>query len=166
MSRALVRHALRSAIEDVIYAGVLHLDAQRFEAWLALSTPTFTYRIVAYSPELRKDMTWLEHDRSGLAGLFELIPKHHVDHAQWHRQAVLYSLEEDDSDGLRATTSFAVYRTSLDAGDSHVDGGSSQLFVVGRYHDRLVLLDGRWQLAERSVRLETRQLGLGSHLIV
>jgi methanesulfonate monooxygenase small subunit len=166
MSGALVRHALRSAIEELIYAGVLHLDAQRFEAWLALTTPTFHYRIVTYSPELRKDMTWLEHDRAGLAGLFELIPKHHVDHAQWHRQAVLYTLEEDARDGLRAITSFSVVRTSLDAGDSHVDGGSSQLFVVGRYHDRLALLDGRWQLAERTVRLETRQLGLGSHLIV
>jgi methanesulfonate monooxygenase small subunit len=166
MSQARVRHALRSAIEDVIYAGVLHLDASRFDAWLALTTPTFNYRIVAYSPELRKDMTWLEHDRAGLAGLFELIPKHHVDHAPWHRQAVLYTLEEDESDGLRAITSFSVYRTLLDAGDSHVDGGSSQLFVVGRYHDRWVLLDGLWRLAERTVRLETRQLGLGSHVIV
>ena len=160
------RHALRAAIEDVLYAGVLHLDAAQFSEWLELTTPEFQYRIVAFSPEIRRDMTWLEHDQNGLRGLFALLPKHHVDHAPWLRHAVLYRLELADTDQLNTVTSLAVYRTAEDTGDSHITGGSSQLFVVGRYHDRFKRIGERWLLDDRTVRLETRQLGLGSHMIV
>ena len=166
MTQPSPRHALRSALEEVLYAGVLHLDQQQFDAWLELTTPEFHYRIVAYSPEIRRDMTWLEHDRKGLRGLFELLPKHHVDHAPWLRHAVLYRVDEAGTDRVDALTSLAVYRTAQDTGDSHIAGGSSQLFVVGRYHDRFVRIGGRWLLGDRTVRLETRQLGLGSHMIV
>jgi hypothetical protein len=58
----------------------------------------------------------------------------------------------------------AVFHTARDIGDAHVDGGSSRLLLVGRYHDRFVEADGRWLLTERVVRLQTRQLGVGSHL--
>ena len=46
-----------------------------------------------------------------------------------------------------------------------LDGGSSKLFAVGRYHDRLRRDGERWLLTERVVRLQTRQLGVGSHLL-
>jgi methanesulfonate monooxygenase small subunit len=157
---------LRPAIEDVIYASVLRLDALEFQAFLDLTTPTFQYRITAYSPEIRRDMTWLEHDRKALAGLFELLPKHHVDHGVWTRHAVLYQVTQVDQDTVQAVTSLAAYRTIVDIGDAHVESGTSQLFVVGRYHDRLRLHDGRYLLDDRTARLETRQLGLGSHMIV
>jgi len=166
MTQPSTQHALRSALEEVLYAGVLHLDQQRFDAWLELTTPEFHYRIVAYSPEIRRDMTWLEQDQKGVRGLFELLPKHHVDHAPWLRHAVLYRVDEAGTDQVNTVTSLAVYRTAEDTGDSHISGGSSQLFVVGRYHDRFKLIGGRWLLDDRTVRLETRQLGLGSHMIV
>lgn len=157
---------LRAAIEDVIYTGCLHLDELRFEAWLELAAPDLRYRITAYSPEIRKDMTWLEHDRSGLSALFELLPRHHVNHAQWLRHAVLYHVVQEADGLVRAVTSLAVYHTAVDVGEAHVEAGGTRIFVVGRYHDRLRLDRGRWLLAERNVRLETRQLGIGTHLIV
>ncbi|HWN69708.1 MAG TPA: nuclear transport factor 2 family protein [Haliangium sp.] len=164
--RAESRAELRAAIEDVIYAGCLHLDELRFDAWLELAAPELRYRITAYSPEIRKDMTWLEHDRSGLAALFELLPRHHVDHAQWLRHAVLYHVVQEAHDRVLAVTSLAVHHTAVDVGEAHVEAGDTRIFVVGRYHDRLRLDRGRWLLAERNVRLETRQLGIGTHLIV
>jgi methanesulfonate monooxygenase small subunit len=160
------RADLRAAIEDVLYTGVLLLDAQQFSAWLEQVAPEFQYRITAHSPEIRREMTWLEHDRAGMAALFELLPKHHVDHAQWQRHAVLYQLVEDSEDALHTVTSLVVHHTVLDVGDVHVDAGASRVFAVGRYHDRWRLERGRWLLADRTVRLETRQLGIGTHLIV
>lgn len=156
---------IRQAVEAIIYEGVLALDERRFGAFLAGTTPDFRYRITAHSAELRKDMTWLEHDRKGLAALFELLPKHHVSGAAWLRHAVLYSAHRE-YDEVHTVTSLAIHHTVVDTVDAHVEGGSSRVFAVGRYHDRFRLWNGDWLLAEREARLDTRQLGLGSHFIV
>lgn len=155
---------LRSLIEEVLYRGTIHLDDLEFGAWLDLALPEFRYRIEAYSPEIRKPMLWLDHDRTSLAALIELLPKHHVNGARWHRHVVLYTVNPVADGEVEAVSSLAVFHTALDIGDSHVDGGSSNLFAVGRYHDRFRLQRGHWRLAERTVKLETRQLGIGSHL--
>ncbi|MET0286507.1 MAG: nuclear transport factor 2 family protein [Polyangiales bacterium] len=152
-------------IDELIYTGCLLQDAREFNAWLELTAPELTYRIQAYSPEIRRAMTWLEHDRAGLAALFELTPKHHVDHAQWHRHASLYKLRVDD-DRAQALTSLVVHHTLVDVGDTHRDSGSTRLFAVGRYRDQFRLHQGRWLLSDRTVELDTRQLGIGSHTIV
>ncbi len=57
-----------------------------------------------------------------------------------------------------------IFYTARDIGDAHLEGGSSRLFLVGRYHDRFRLEGEHWRLSERTVRLQTRQLGVGSHL--
>lgn len=165
MSTSVSRSELRAAIEDVIYTGVLNLDDLHFGAWLEETTADFRYRIKAYSPDIRKDMTWLDHDKAGVAALIELLPKHHVDSAQWRRQAVLYSVVPEGDNAVRAVSSLAVFHTVVDVGDAHVEGGSSKLFAVGRYQDKLRYERNRWLLAERIVRLDTRQLGIGTHLI-
>jgi len=156
---------IRQAVETIIYNGVLALDERRYEAFLADTTPDFRYRITAFSPEIRQAMTWLEHDRNGLNALFELLPKHHVNGAVWLRHAVLYSVHRE-YDEVRTVTSLAIHHTVIDAADAHVEGGSSRIFAVGRYHDRFRLWNGNWLLADREARLDTRQLGLGSHHIV
>ena len=166
MVQSLSKAELRAAIEDVVYTSCLLLDEQQFGAYLELVAPEFRYRITAYSPEIRKEMTWLEHDREGLAALFELFPKHHVNHAQWQRHGVLYQVREDTPTEVRAISSLVVHHTIVDVGDVHVEGGSTSVFAVGRYHDKLRLEQGRWLLTERTARLETRQLGIGTHLIV
>lgn len=156
---------LRADLEEVIYTGCLHLDRLQFPAWFELTAPDLRYRIQAYSPDIRKEMTWLDHDRKGLSAMLDILPKHHVDGAQWLRHAVLYTAAPDGDDRARAVTSLAIYHTVVDVGDAHLDGGSSRLFAVGRYHDQFRLEGGRWLLVERTVKLETRQLGIGSHLI-
>jgi methanesulfonate monooxygenase subunit beta len=166
MTLTLSRSELRAAIEDVVYTGCLLQDEQQFQAWLELTAPELTYRIKAYSPEIRRDMTWLEHDRAGLVALFELLPKHHVNHAQWQRHATVYQVTADSPTEVRAVTSLAVHQTVLDVGDAHVDAGASSVFAVGRYLDSFRSIDGRWLLTERTVRLDTRLLGIGTHLIV
>lgn len=165
-AQTLSRSELRAAVEDVIYTSSLLLDEQRFAAWLEHTTPSFSYRITAYSPEIRKDMKWLEHDRAGLIALFELLPRHHVNHAPWQRHTVVYRVQQESASQLTAVSSVVVHHTVLDVGDVHLEAGSTRVFAVGRYHDKLELHDGRWLLSDRTVRLETRQLGIGTHLIV
>jgi methanesulfonate monooxygenase subunit beta len=166
LERDLLVHERRSLAEDLIYTGVSYLDDRNWDAWLSLTTSDFHYRIGAYSPEIRKEMTWLEHDREGLRALFALLGKHHVDHAIWFRQAILQRITQESQDTLRAVTQLAIFTTSVDVGDTHVESGSSRLFAVGRYHDQINWSDGRWLLADRYVQLDTRQLGIGSHNIV
>ena len=108
-------------------------------------------------------MTWLDHERAGMIALIELLPKHHVDGADLLRHV---SIGRIRLDGARAsvTSSLAIFRTIRDVGDAHVDGGTSQLFLVGRYQDELRFEHDRWLLRERLVEVQTRQLGTGSHL--
>jgi len=155
---------LRAALTDVIAHGAALLDERRFGEWLELTAPDFRYRIEAYSPDIRREMTWLDHDRAGMVALIELLPKHHTDGAEWLRQVSVGRVLSDAPDQATAVSSLAVYRTARDIGDSHVDGGSSSLFLVGRYVDRFRKQGESWQLSERRVRVHTRQLGVGSHL--
>ena len=166
MGHTLSRSELRAVAEDVIYTGCLLLDAQDFAGWLEHATSDLTYRITAHSPEIRKEMTWLEHDRAGLLALFELLPRHHVNHAQWSRHAVVYQVTQISKTEVQTVSSVLIHHTVVDVGDVHVDAGATRVFAVGRYHDRLRHEQGRWLLAERTARLETRQLGIGTHLIV
>jgi len=157
--------ALRAPLEEAIQRGALQLDERRFGEFLDSTASDFRYRIQAYSHDLRKDMTFLDHDRAGIAALFELLPKHHVNGAEWLRQVSLQTVNRRGETSVESVSALSLFHTLIDAGDAHVDGGSSHLFAVGRYHDAFRLVDGRWLLSERTVRLHTRQLGIGSHLI-
>lgn len=164
MSSFLTKVELRAAIEEVVYRNAMFLDELRFKEWLAATAAEFRYRIQAYSPELRKDMVWLDHDRAGMAALIELLPKHHVDRADWFRHVVLNTVTPRPDGSVESVSSFAIFHTIVDVGDVHVEGGQTRLFAVGRYHDRFRSEGGEWLLSERVVKLHTRQLGLGSHL--
>lgn len=149
---------LDTAVRDLIYSSCLRLDEGDFAGWIDLCAPAFTYRITAYSPEIRKEMVWLDHDREGMEGLFKMLPKHNSDHSPLTRHASVYTVEYDEA-GKEASviTSLAVYRTQL-------DGGATGLFAVGKYFDTVGLEDEAPLLTSRNVRLDTRELGIGSHL--
>jgi len=155
---------LRAELSNLVAEGAQLLDERRFGEWIDLTAAAFRYRIEAYSHDLRKNMTWLDHDRNGMVALIELLPKHHVDGGDWLRQVSLGTVNREGPTSARATSSLAVFHTVVDVGNSHVDGGSSRLLLVGRYHDRFEHDGARWRLRERDVRLHTRQLGVGSHL--
>lgn len=155
---------LRAALTELVLDGARLLDERRFGEWFDRTSADFHYRIEAYSPELRKNMVWLEHDRAGMIALVELLPKHHVDGADLLRHVSVGHIETEGPNAASANSALAIFSTARDAGDAHVDGGSSSVFLVGRYQDRFRLEDERWRLSERIVKVQTRQLGIGSHL--
>jgi methanesulfonate monooxygenase small subunit len=147
-------------VTQLVYSGVLLLDAKDFAGWLDLCAADFSYAIRAWSPEIRRDMTWLEHDRDGIRTLVQQLPRHNTDQSTFTRHATVYTVNFHDAcESVNIVSAVSIYRTEL-------DGGASGLFAVGRYHDRAVWVDGRWLLRNRELRLDTRSLGIGTHYLL
>ena len=134
------------------------LDDKQFSAYLELCDPAYRYKITAYSPEIRKDMTWLEHDKAGMQGLFANLPKHNSDQSPLSRHVTVYTVTpSDDESEAEVISALQVFRTTL-------DGGTTELFAVGKIHDRVTLSGDAPKLLSRNVRLYTRMLGIGYHI--
>jgi methanesulfonate monooxygenase subunit beta len=164
MGKTEVAVASEAAVRNAIYRACILLDDEKFKDWLTLCAPDFSYRIKTYSPEIRKEMTWLEHDLPGLAKMIEMLPLHNSDHGRLTRHATVYevTLDPNGAEGS-ATTSFACYRTMLDGISSHLDAGETQLFLIGKYYDRFRIGKEGALFTERTVYLDTRRLDKGSH---
>ena len=148
----------RTAIQELIYRSCLLLDAKDFTAYLNLCDDAFHYTITAHSPEIRKDMIWFDHDKPGLQSLFTNLPRHNSDHSPLTRHATVYTIEFDAAARqASAVSALQIFRTNL-------DGGATELFVVGRYLDTIKLDGGAPKLAKRIVKLDTRQFGFGYHI--
>ena len=148
----------RTAIQELIYRSCLLLDAKDFTAYLNLCDDAFHYTITAHSPEIRKDMIWFDHDKPGLQSLFTNLPRHNSDHSPLTRHATVYTIEFDAAARqASAVSALQVFRTNL-------DGGATELFVVGRYLDTIKLDGGAPRLLTRVVKLDTRQFGFGYHI--
>ena len=117
----------RSRNWSIVHACLL--DEKNFPGFLDLCDPSFHYAITAYSPEIRKEMTWLEHDKAGMKLLFaqpsEAQQRPFAAHAPRDR---LHGGEEGEGNERRArvVSALQVFRTSL-------DGGATELFAVGRF---------------------------------
>jgi methanesulfonate monooxygenase small subunit len=148
----------RSAIEELVYRSCLALDAKNFKGYLDLCDSQFQYSITAHSPEIRKDMIWLEHDKAGMQSLFTNLPRHNSDHSPVTRHATVYTVETDEA-AQQATvvSALQVFRTTL-------DGGATELFAVGRYVDTVKTDGAAPTLLKRVVKLDTRQFGFGYHI--
>ena len=134
------------------------LDDKKFNDYLDLCDPAYHYAITAYSPEIRKEMTWLEHDKAGMQGLFANLPKHNSDQSPLSRHVTVYTITPvDDAKEARVVSALQVFRTSL-------DGGATELFAVGKLLDTVSLADGEPKLLDRNVKLQTRMLGFGYHI--
>lgn len=144
----------RQAIEELIYRSCLALDGKDYKTFLALCDDEFRYTISTYSPEIRREMVWLDHDRKGMETLFTNLPRHNSDHSPLTRHATVYTVDVDSSHAS-VVSALQVFKTEL-------DGGATQLFAVGRFHDTVNLQS--MKLAKRMVRLETRLLGYGYHI--
>ena len=148
----------RTAIEELVYRSCLALDEKNFNGYLDLCDGNFRYTITAYSPEIRKDMVWLDHDKPGLQTLFTNLPRHNSDQSPLTRHATVYTVDFDAA-GRQANvvSALQVFKTSL-------DGGATELFAVGRYLDTVKLDGGQPKLLKRVVKLDTRQFGFGYHI--
>ncbi|MHB8619587.1 MAG: aromatic-ring-hydroxylating dioxygenase subunit beta [Chloroflexota bacterium] len=149
---------MHQTVSDLIYSTCLLLDQRDFKGWLDLCAPDFMYSITAYSPEIRKDMIWLEHDLSGMLNLVKTLPRHNSDQSLLTRHASVYRVDyDDDRREAEAVTSVAIYKTAL-------DGGATEVFAVGRYQDSVSLgEDEGARFLRRRLALDTRGLGIGSH---
>lgn len=141
-------------IRELIYRTTTALDNEDFDAFMDLCAPEFEYRITAYSPEIRKEMIWLDQDYDGMRALLEMVPQHLRRLGTLKRHVSVYFIDRNENDTATATSSFLVVHTTPE--------GQSQLFVAGNYHDEIDL-DGR-KLKSRRAHLETRDLGIGSHI--
>jgi len=146
----------RKQIEELIYRSCLAMDDRDFKAFLALCDAGFRYKVTAYSPEIRKDMTWLDHDRAGMETLFTQLPRHNSDHSPLTRHATVYTVKMNGQTA-EVVTALQVFRTAL-------DGGATELYAVARLVDTVKLNGGEPKLAQRVVKVETRQLGYGTHI--
>ena len=148
----------RIAIEELVYRSCLALDAGDFKAYIALTDDGFRYTVTAYSPEIRKEMIWLDHDKAEMQLLFNNLPRHNSDHSPLARHAHVYTVETTpDGKSASVVSTLQIYKTTL-------DGGATELFAIGRYLDTVSLEGESPKLSKRIVRLETRQFGFGYHV--
>jgi methanesulfonate monooxygenase small subunit len=151
-------------VRESIYRSAVLLDQQDWNGWLDYCDSSFKYAIRSWSPEIKKDMTYLELDRSGLATMIKLLPKHNTDHSPLTRHTSVYTVDVDEDAQLAsAISSVIVFQNLLDGINSHIDAGESRLFLVGKYNDTLKLTADRATFVSREVRLENRRLDKGSH---
>ena len=149
--------ASNDAIRELVYRSCRYLDMHDFDSYIALCTPDFRYRITLYSPELRKEMIWMNHDRDGLAALLAMVPLHLVRLGSLQRNASVYTIERDGDDRRAAVMSaFSVYNIDNE--------GRPSVFAVGHYHDTIDVTDEQPLLVQRDARLASRDLGIGSHV--
>src|SRR5262245_10262209 len=146
----------RQQIEELIYRSCLALDDRDFKAFLDLCDEGFRYKVSAYSPEIRKEMVWLDHDKKGMETLFTQLPRHNSDHSPLTRHATVYTVKVD-GEQAEVVSALQVFRTTL-------DGGATELYSVARLIDTVKLGGASPKLAQRLVKMETRQLGFGSHI--
>ena len=148
----------RIAVAEVVYRVSMLLDSSDFAGFMAQCDDSFHYRITAFSPEIRKEMTWLEHDHAGMQLLFKNLPKHNSDKSLLTRYPTVYTVAFND-DGTRAdiASGIQVFRTTL-------DGGATELFAVGKMFDQILLDAAGPRLLDRHIKLDTRMFGIGFHI--
>ncbi len=145
------------AVRPLIGGASLALDDGDFARFLGYCDDPFHYRIRVWSPELKKQMTWLEHDRSGLTELFKSLPEHLQRPGRLHRQVTVATVEPSNTeDFLVVTSPFAVHHTDIE--------GQTQTLAVGRYIDIVNMSEEKIVLAARDVILDTRDFGTGLHV--
>ena len=145
------------AVRTLVYRSCLALDEEDFAAYLALCAEKMHYRITCYSPEIRKDVILMNHDRAGLAALFDSLPDHIKLPGDLMRHASVYEIKRVRNGTVaEATTSFTVIRTD--------DEGLSGVFVAGRYFDTVDVTRPVPMLTSRTVRLQTRDIGIGTEV--
>jgi 3-phenylpropionate/cinnamic acid dioxygenase small subunit len=143
------------AVRDLVARTAARLDREDFIGWLELFDVGAEYELCAYSPEIRRSMSWWKSGRAALEKQLREIPQHERDTAS--RLHVLGPvLVELDGDRARAETPFALFRTMSD--------GETRLYAVGRYEDDVVKKSGSWFYTRHRNILETRVLDSFTHV--
>ncbi len=148
----------RSVVEELVYRSCMLLDDKDFKGYLDLCDPEYHYTVSAHSPEIRKDMIWLDHSKAEMQTLFTNLPRHNSDHSPVTRHATVYTVDVDEQRKEASVVSaLQVFKTAL-------DGGATELFGVGKMYDVVRLNGSGAKLLRRTIRLDTRMLGIGYHI--
>lgn len=152
-------------VHDLVYRSCLYMNDELWTEYLALCDPaSFRYRVVNYSPEIRKEQVWADRDYKAMKSSFELLPRHNADHSKLTRQVSIYTVDySEQTREANVVSALTIYRTQLDGTMSYVESGQTSLYAVGLYKDRIRFNGDSPRLVERIVRLDTRQLDVGTH---
>lgn len=145
----------KHAISELVHRTAALLDDEKLDEWLALFDEEAVYELCAYSPEIRKWMSWWKADRQTLAKQLSEVNQHIRDPAS-RRRVVGAPMIEMNGDRASAVSPFAVYRTAPD--------GQSGLYMVGRYEDLLVKKARSWIYASHRAIADTRMLESFTHI--
>tara|TARA_B100002051_G_C16732935_1_gene639400 strand:+ start:1238 stop:1690 length:453 start_codon:yes stop_codon:yes gene_type:complete len=142
-------------IVNFIHKSCFLLDEEDFDGFLKICSKNFEYKITAFSPEINKEMIWMDEDHTSFKNLLVMVNSHlrrlgrltrHISVGQVHRK----------TDKILINSSFIIIHTDLE--------GKSNIFGVGRYNDVIISTKSSVLLKSREAYLETRDLGIGSHV--
>jgi methanesulfonate monooxygenase small subunit len=152
-------------IHTLVYKSCLFMNEESWMEYLALCDPqSYRYRVMNYSPEIRREQCWADRDYKNMKASFDLLPRHNTDHAKLTRQVSVYTVDYDEGErAANVVSALTIYRTQVDGTNSYLESGQTSLYAVGLYKDRVRMVDGEPKLAERIVQLDTRQLDVGTH---
>lgn len=151
-------------IQTLIYRSCLCLNDEAWKEFMELCDQSFQYRIVAYTPEIRRHQTLADRSYKNMKAHFDLMPRHNTDHSKLTRQVQVYTVDYDAATReASVVSSLTIYRTQFDGTNSYVECGETSLYAVGLYKDRVRFVDEVPKLIERVIELDTRQLDVGTH---
>ncbi len=143
-------------IAKLIYRSCRVLDAEEFDKYLELFAEEFDYRVSNFSREMRKEQDWLDVNRTELTNLLANVPQHSRVLGTFMRHATIYDIERNGSDNANTVTYVTIYYTTPE--------GATDVWAVGRYHDVIDISGDAPLIADRELKLETREIGIGTHL--
>src|SRR5215813_1839676 len=142
---------LKLKVEDLNARYAQAIDDNKLEAWPDFFTEQGRYRITTaenFERGLPLGMIYAT-SRAMLRDRVRSLREANVYEAQRYRHVIGTALVTPGDDGaLKAQTSFIVARI--------MHSGETTLFATGRYHDRVVLDDGKPRFAEKIVILDSR----------
>ena len=148
---------LRFAVEELQYAYVHCIDADRLEQWPDFFTDPCRYEVttrenldqglsvgIIYCDS--KDML---RDRVVALREANIYGPHHYRH-------MISAVRVTGTEGnvVQAETNYAVYRTMLDP----INYGSSELYSVGSYQDTIIIEQGVARFREKKVLVDTARV--------
>jgi methanesulfonate monooxygenase small subunit len=146
------------AISGLVYETAMRLDAEDFKGFMRACGDVFSYSIRVHSPDLGREMVWLEQDRKGMQDLLTMLPQHVRMKGRFRRHVSVYKVERPSAERACAHSSVLVVFTD--------QLGSSRLFLAGQYEDVFDTTGEAPRLIERVVRLDSRDVGPGMHIPV
>lgn len=151
---------LTIAIGTEMARASLLLDGEQYEEWLQLWTLPKIYEIMGYTPELRRNEVLLSLEGEELDTLILGASGQVRDGSSMRRiTGAPFITFEQDTHVANASQSFAIFTTNR--------RGASDVYVLGTYNDVWHSgSDTTPKLTKRTVHLDTRDLSIGTHVVL